>query len=350
MKLHWLLRAFLWAAYPKIDGETGGGAVDRGDDFTPTGSDAVDPPAPEPTPEVALTADDKKLASELRPDADADADADADPDADADADADPEATETKPKRDARITVGRHKEILEKQRAKDAAQRAELERQLAQFQQGQQVAEINAELTAAEKRLEGLEAEYTQLITDGHVEKATAKMREIRRLDSEINTSKSDMKIAAAESRAIERGRYLISLERVEAAYPQLKPEAAEFDPELLSDVADLKSTYERRGMTSTDALQKAVARLIPAVTTKQEEATTVKPKVDAAAVAAERKAAAVEKTAKAVTGQPPLLSKVGTDSDKIGGGLEAKNVIKLPYKDFAALSEEQLARVRGDVL
>ena len=152
----------------------------------------------------------------------------------------------------------------------------------------------------------------------------------------------------------EAERLRLEVERVEAAFPALNPDHEDFDAELLGDVADLKSTYERKGMTPTDALQKAVKKLLPTETVKQDDAVTVKPKVGAAdaaaAVAAERKKGAVAKTLEATSKQPASLAKAAMDSDKDGGSVSAKDVLKMSFKDFSALSDETLAKMRGDVL
>jgi len=73
--------------------------------------------------------------------------------------------------------------------------------------------------------------------------------------------------------------------------------------------------------------------------------------VDAAAVEAARKKAAVEKTAETVGKTPASAAKVGANSDAAGGGaVTAKDAMKMTYKDFAALDEATLATMRGDVL
>ena len=41
---------------------------------------------------------------------------------------------------------------------------------------------------------------------------------------------------------------------------------------------------------------------------------------------------------------------VGLDHDKRGGGLDAKTVMNMNYKEFSELSEDALARLRGDTL
>ncbi len=78
---------------------------------------------------------------------------------------------------------------------------------------------------------------------------------------------------------------------------------------------------------------------------------TAQARVDPKEVAAARKAAAVEKTADAVAKTPANAVKAGTDSDKAGGGaITAKDAMKMSYKDFSALDEATLARMRGDVI
>lgn len=255
--------------------------------------------------------------------------------------------EPKAKKDSRIPLSRHKEILEKERE----QRASLERQLAQYQNGQQVANVNEEITALENSVLKLEKEYANLLTDGEIDKATAVMQQIRKAERDMAESKSDMKIHAAEIRATERARYSTALERVEAAFPTLNPDHDDYDEAAMAEVADLKSAYEMKGLTPTAALQKAVKMIVEPRTTRQEVATSSNPRVGEKDIAAERKKDAVEKTVKAVGKTPPSLSRVGLDGDKLGGGANsAEAVMKMSQKEFAQLSEEALAKMRGDDL
>lgn len=255
--------------------------------------------------------------------------------------------EPKAKKDSRIPLSRHKEILEKERE----QRAALERQLAQYQQGSQLASVNEEITALENNVLKLEKEYANLLTDGEIDKATAVMQQIRKAERDMAESKSDMKIHAAEIRATERARYNTALERVEAAFPTLNPDHDDFDETAMAEVADLKSAYEMKGLTPTAALQKAVKMIVEPRTTRQEVATSSNPRVSEKDVAAERKKGAVEKTVKAVSKTPPSLSRVGLDGDKLGGGADsAEAVMRMSQKEFAQLSDEALARMRGDDL
>lgn len=325
-----LLRQYM---APAGDGADLGGAVDRGDDF-----DSMDPDEPE---EV-----EKKPEPKAADEDDIDPE---DPDGELKEGEEAEKKADKPKKDSRIPLSRHKELLEKERAK----RADLERQLAQFQKGGEVAALNENITKAEDDILNLEKEYNTLLADGELDKASAKMTEIRRLERQINESRSDMKIAAAEARATERARYNIALERIESVYPELNPDDDTYDEELMQDVVDLKAAYEsRRNMTPTEAMQAAVRKLLGTRTKSQEKALDTTPRVSdkdvANEVRAERKKDAVTKAVKAVEKQPPSTAKVGLDSDKAGGGLSAKDVLKMSQEDFRKLPEEVLARMRGD--
>jgi hypothetical protein len=87
------------------------------------------------------------------------------------------------------------------------------------------------------------------------------------------------------------------------------------------------------------------------VTKAQEKVLETEARVDPKEVERARKAAAVAKTADAVSKTPSSTSKVGQNSDTAGGGgTTAADVIKMPYADFVKLDDNQLARMRGDVI
>lgn len=259
-------------------------------------------------------------------------------------------TKEEAKKDSRIPESRHKAILEKEREK----RAELERQLAQYQNGSQIADVNQQITAAEDTVMAMELEYTKLLADGELDKAAQKMSQIRSVERNMAEAKSDMKIHAAEARATERARYNTSLERIEAAFPELNPDHDEYSEELMAEVAELKDAYQIKGFTPTQALQKAVKALVEPRTTRQEMATSSTPRVNDKDIAAERKKDAVLKTERATRSTPPSLSKTGIDSDKLGAGSsEAAAIMKMSqaeFKNFADKNPEALARARGDII
>lgn len=320
MMLPKLLRLLLAPCLPLHAAEDGGGAVDRGD-------------------ELVLADGAPALAEE---DAAADAAAElAKIAADGD-DADPAADR---KKDSRIPLARHKEMLDKERDKRAA----LEAELARYKQGDSLARTNEQIDATETRLVELETRYTKLLADGEIEQATALMREIRTAERSIGEQKTSFAVQAAEARAVERVRYDTIVERLEASYPQLNPDADEFNQEQVQDVLDLKETYERRGLAPSTALQKAVAKTFGASTAKQEQATSVTPRATGEQVAAARKEAATKTALDAARRQPASTRDIGLDTDKVGA-LTAKSAMGMSQDQFAKLTEDQLAAMRGDVL
>lgn len=307
--------------------------VDRGDDFTPTGVDAPEPEAkPEPT------AADKAAADELAAQIEAEK---------AEKKEGEGEGEPKPKpKDARLPLARHEEILNRERERRAAVEAEL----AQYKQGKQVVELGEQITEAETKLQALEATYAKQLTDGEAEAAAKTMTEIRRTERAINERAAEAREAAAEARAVERVRYDTTVERLEAQFPALNPDDKDnFDKEKTAEVLELKEAFQLKGYPPSAALQKAVKLLMPPVTKAQQSAVDVEPRVDAKAVEAARKAAAVAATTAAVGKTPSSLTKTGLDSDRAGGGLtSAKDVIKMPHAEFVKLDEATLSRLRGD--
>lgn len=252
-----------------------------------------------------------------------------------------------PDKNKRIPLSRHKQILERERAV----RTELENQLKNFQQGERVAKTNEDITAAEDSILAKEAEYNKLMGEGRLTEATKLMTEIRRLERGVVSAQARIETEASEARLIERTRYTTTLARIEEQYPVLNEDNDAFDPDKAAEVLDLKAAYQTRGSTPTDALQKAVKVLLGAETAKQETATTVTPRVTKEDVAQARAKEARTKAAEAANKTPGNLKDVGVDSDKLGGGaIDAKAVMGMSQDDFAKLSDETLAKMRGDFI
>lgn len=318
---------------------------DRGDDFTPTGPDApkaettVEPTA-EDKAKVGVTKDDKLETKTEKVEG-------VEGDEGDEGEEKGEGTKAA-KKDTRIPLKRHEELLNKERERREA----LETELANSRQAQAVATTNADISKSEEKLLALEEEHAKLMTDGDAAAAAKKMGEIRKLERSIVEARANLNIQAAEARAYERVRYDMVCERIEEAYPALNEKHADFDPEKSAEVVELMQGYLNTGRyTRADALQKAVKMLMPAETTRQTTAVTSDVRVDPAKVAAEkRETAARTKAAEAAGKQPPSLAKVGTDSDKMGGKLDAAKVIKMSQDEFAKLDDATLASMRGDEL
>lgn len=304
---------------PDEDGSTGGGAavLDRGDEYVPPGDDKAAPP-----PAVAKTDEDDAAAAAAK-------------------------TDDKTAKPKMLPLDRHEAVLNAERQRREA----LEAELARYRQGAEVKELGAEITEAEAKIVAMEAEYNKLLSDGQIDKATAKMAEIRRTERALNQRQSEQQALALEARAVERARYDLTVERLEAQFPMLDPKHADFDRAKTAEVLDLKEGFVARGYTPSAALQKAVGYVFPAETVAQKKALTTEARVDPAGVAAARKAEAAARAAETIGKTPPSTANVGENSDKRGGGaITAQDVMKMSYDQFKGLNEETLAKLRGDAL
>lgn len=249
------------------------------------------------------------------------------------------------KKDSRIPLARHKAMMDKGRA----ERDALAAQLAAYQKGTQIAQTNEAIDATETKLVAMEGEYNKLLADGEIEKASAKMTEIRRLERTVGEQKSAMAAQASEARAVERVRYDTVVERLEAAYPALNQDSDDFDQEKTTEVLSLKRAFEKDDMTPSAALQKAVKYVFGAEGGKQEKATEVTPNVAKEDVAKLRKQEAIKRNIDAANKTPANLAKAGTNNED-GGELTADKAMKMNQEEFAKLDEKTLARLRGDDL
>ena len=334
------------AVYMKPVGEDGGAsdAAARGDEYVPTAEELAEEElknaagtgkpdlAAEEAAKVGLAAGKKDGAAELTDEEKAAAAA---------------AEEAKGKKDTRIPLARHTEIL----ARERAAREALEVELANTKKGQDLAKTNVEIEKLETKVSELEEKYNKHMAEGETKEATAVMKEIRGTERTIIEAKADFRTQAATATAIEQIRFDTTVERLEAAYPQLKVGDETYDKELVAEILDLSSAYELKGYAPSAALQKAVSIMIKPVTVKQEDATKVTPKVDETEAAKlARETAARKRNTEAANATPPNSAAAGANSDAAGGLLDAKQAIKMPFEKFKAISDDDLSRMRGDTV
>ena len=310
-----------------------GGDADYGDDFTPTDDGAEDVPAVEDGAGDELAAADEDLraaAEELEEGAE-------------------EAKKTGTPKSGKgkfIPLDRHEKLLKKERAR----REELEAQLGQSRAGQQMAQVNEDLSRVEDELVAMEAKYNDLLAEGDTQTAAQLMTQIRRKNAELNSITAAQRDAEVMARAVEKVRFDEALDRIEEAYPELDPDSDGYDEDTYQDVYDLMVAGRQRGLSATKALQRAVARVMGAETTAQKRATTTTPRVDENDVASRRRGEAVRRNLDAARRTPPATHRISANNDAAGGALTAKAVMSMSEDDFEKLSDKDLARLRGDVL
>lgn len=250
----------------------------------------------------------------------------------------------KTKKDTRIPLARHKAMIDKARA----ERDSAVAQLAKYTQGEAIGRVNDKIAADETKLVALEAEYNKFLIDGDIDKATAKMSEVRKLERSITQERTNMAAEIASANAVEQVRFEAVLGRIEAAYPVVNPDHDLFDQAVANKVLRLKRGFELQGAPSSAALQEAVDTLLGATTTKQEQATTVTPRVAKEDVEKQRKAEALKRNVEASKAAAPSTASVGLNSDEKGGQVTAEAVKTMKQSEFAKLTDSELARLRGD--
>lgn len=244
-----------------------------------------------------------------------------------------------------IPLDRHQKILEKQR--DRA--AQLERELEEYRRGGQRTAFNEEVGKRETGIQALEKKMQEQLLAGENEKAAETMTQIRHAERELTEMKAEVRMAEVEARAIERARYDIVLERVEAAYPQLNVDHEDYDEALVAEVIELQQGFVRNGRSASDALQRAVRYVLGKPETgAQRTAVEVTPRVNKDEVATQRRTQAADKAANTIKRTPPDTKNVGLDSDKMGGAMSNIDLMKMDVDAFAKLPEETIRKLRGD--
>lgn len=324
------------AVYMKPVGEDSG-AADRGDTYVPSAEELAEEEAgkAKTDPEALKTEEAAKvgLAAGAKDEAKDETKAETKDDAG--------------KKDTRIPLARHTEIL----ARERSAREALEVQLAQTRKGQQIAATNEEIATLETKVLDLEEKYSKAMAEGEIKEAGALMRQIRESERTIIEQKAEFRTQAATATAIEEIRFQNAVERIEAAYPVLRHGHEDYDAALVEEVLELQGAYVLKGYTGAAAMQKAVSILVKPTTVKQETATTVTPRVDESAAAKQvREEEARKRNADAANASPPNAAKAGANSDAAGGLLDAKQAIKMPFEKFKAISDEDLSRMRGDTV
>ncbi len=307
-------------------GGSGGGTVDRGDDFAPTGPDAGEG-------EVATGEGEVKAAGEGEGEGNADPENKA-----ASADAEDDTDRARDSKGKFIPKERFDEAVRKERA----EKEEYQRRVKEFEEREQQRAVSADLVEAQKQVKALVKQHTDLLLDGEAEKAAALMEQILELKEAISDHKAEAKAVTAKEQAKEEMRYDALVAKLETDYPEINPEADEFDRASVKKVqAYMTGLMQTERMSPSQALRDAVETILGARKVEKQAAS----KED---LGMRRKEDAVRKALETKEKQPPSTKSVGKDHDKQGGPLDAAAVMKMNYDEFVKLPESKLAEMRGD--
>lgn len=308
-------------------------SLDRGDDLLP--------------PDIPTNPQDDKAALDKLADDKAADDKTADDDkaaddkaADGDKPADDKGDDAKP-RGKKTANERIQELIRRNKEREA----DYQRQIAELQKATSVAKTSENLEQAEAQLTELEEKYSQLILDGSAKEAAAVRQQMRQLERAISVAEARQEAAAAKDAVKAELAYDAAVEQIESRYPELNPDAEEFDGELAQEVIELHTALVGRGLAPAAAVQRAVKYVMaqrPAADDARGD--VVDPKVAGLKRTMETKG----RNADASKRQPPNAAKIGADSTALGGGIDENSVLKMSQDEFSKLSDDALAKMRGD--
>jgi hypothetical protein len=190
-----------------------------------------------------------------------------------------------------------------------------------------------------------EAEYQTLVLDGEAEKAVALRNQIRQAEKDQFMFEVQQKMGQTVQQSQELTELQAKAAEIQASFPVLDENSAEYDVELQNEVLSLRDAFITQGYVPADALTKATEYTIAA---KKPE--LLNPQTASSNVSQETKKtqelqqkANVSKKLQAADSQPPQMK-----GESTGNKTKNLDINKLSEKEFGALPEDTLRRLRGD--
>lgn len=333
------------------EGGGGGGAVDRGDFIVPpTGGDdagngegAGDGSA-DGAGEGAGEGDD---AGEGAGEGEGDGDGAGEGDGTGEDDGAPAAKTGK--KDPVIPKARFDEARAKARAREAA----LEARIKELETTTKAEAAVIDAKKLDDEVAELEDQYQKALDDGKMEIAKELMRNIRLKERQIILAEASTKSEAARAQAIEQFKFDSIVEKLETAFPMLNPDDDSYDEGKVNEVVFLRQSFERSGMSSSDAITKAVKYVLGDPPSNEDSGAPAgkKPSInDGKPAGGNRRAEQLAKNIAVAGKQPPKTAATGVDSHRKGAGAGIADVNDMSDEEFNALPAATKARLRGDTI
>jgi hypothetical protein len=216
--------------------------------------------------------------------------------------------------------------------KERGEKEEFARRLKEYEDREAQRETSADYAKAQKAIRGMIEQHTSLLADGELEKASDLMEQILGMQAEMAEHKAEAKASAAKNQAKEEVRYEALVAKLEADYPQINPDAEEFDKATVRKMTAMMSgLMQTERMSASQALKEAVEIILGPI----QKNSAGKERV-------------VKKALEAKNKQPASTNAMGVDHDKTGGPLDSSAVMKMSYDEFVKLPESKLSELRGD--
>ena len=308
---------------------------DRGDDFTPGALEAKEPEAKDPE---LKEPDEKQEEDQPRgPDGKFAKKDDGQP------------------ADQRIPKARFDEAVNKERERaEAAERrlAELEARLTKSEPTKPTVDPRtAEVDTLDSKIVELHSKRDGFLADGNAEKASELLREIRAEERKLMRLEAEMiaeeKAGRATSQASEESLVDGVVATLESTYEVLRKGSETYNERMIDLVVAEQQRLMATGLSPSKALLKAGTDIMELVGQKKTTDET-KDEAKGEDLKEARRKEALAKNIDTAKRQPGALKDVGLDSNAAGAKSLNLEVDKMTDKEFGSLSEEQLAKLRGD--
>ena len=178
--------------------------------------------------------------------------------------------------------------------------------------------------------------------NGETEKAVALRNEIRNAEKEQFMFEVQAKMGQTVQQSQEMTELQAKAAEIEATFPILNENSADFDADLQAEVIDLRDAFTSQGYTAADALAKATEYTLAV---KKPELLKGAPETKADPALQQRKqTSTVNKKLQAAESQPPAMKGEGSNAK----GEKKVDLSLLSSEEFDALPAETLRRMRGD--
>jgi hypothetical protein len=249
-------------------------------------------------------------------------------------------------------IPKHRLDYIQSKRREAEQRAaELEARLADLekksQEAQRVDEAQPDPRAnLEARLSELDVKIEEARLDGDTKTVAQMLAEQRRLEREYLVGGQQLQPQVDPEQVYtqvqERQQFDQLVKGLERAFPQFKEGNEAFDQDLVDEVLDMHAAFSARGHNLVDSMVKAANYVLRANGLLVDQ-----PEVQEQAKPQAKRTTDVAKNVAAANAQPPALNKAGMDTDKAGVD-KPLDISKMSLSDFEKLSDEAIAKMRGD--
>ena len=269
------------------------------------------------------------------------------------------AKKDEPADEPRIPKARFDEAVSKERERaEAAERrlADLEARMNKQEptQVQQVVDPRATMVETlDAKIVELHTKRDSFLADGDAAKASELLKEIRAEERKLNRLETEMiseeRAGRATNQVSEEARIDEVVKALEGDYDILRKGSETYNDRMIDlVVAEQQRLMQAEGLSPSKALLKAGSDIMTLVGQKKTSEVTKNVEDEKSDLKAERQKAALAKSVDTAKRQPGALKDVGADSNAAGAKSPDLEVDKLTDKEFGELTNEQLAKMRGD--